>query len=188
MAKPKSEEKRNAIMTAATRVIAAEGLGAPTAAIAHEAGVANGTLFTYFETKADLLNALYLELKTEMAEAALDGLPPTADLRKQMFHVWKRSMNWASSSPDKRRALAQLTVSDEITPATRTEGRRVMAPLGDLVERSRTSGPMRHTPMPFVIALMDSLAETTMDFMIREPANAEKHCKAGFDAMWRAIT
>jgi AcrR family transcriptional regulator len=43
-------------MTAATRVIAAQGLSAPTAVIAREAGVANGSLFTYFETKADLIN------------------------------------------------------------------------------------------------------------------------------------
>ena len=63
-------------MAAATRVIAAEGLGAATAAIAQEAGVSNGSLFTYFETKADLLNHLYLELKTEMAAAALEVSPP----------------------------------------------------------------------------------------------------------------
>jgi AcrR family transcriptional regulator len=53
MARPKSEDKRNAIMAAAIRVIAAQGLAAPTATIAKEAGVANGSLFNYFETKAD---------------------------------------------------------------------------------------------------------------------------------------
>lgn len=187
MAKPKSEEKRNAIMAAATRVIAAEGLGAPTATIAQEAGVANGTLFTYFETKTDLLNELYLELKTEMCAAALDGLPLNADLRKQAFHIWKGSMKWGVTSPDKRRAFAQLCVSDEITPETRAEGHKVMMPIAEVMERSRANGPMRNVPMSFVVAIMDSLAETTMDFMIREPANANKHCKTGFDALWRAI-
>jgi AcrR family transcriptional regulator len=39
-------------MSAAIRVIASEGPGAPTATIAKEAGVSNGSLFTYFETKA----------------------------------------------------------------------------------------------------------------------------------------
>lgn len=174
-------------MGAAIQVIAAQGLGAPTATIAQEAGVANGTLFTYFGTKGDLLNALYLELKSEMAGAALDGLPTTADLRKQAFHIWKRSMAWAVSSPDKRRAFAQLCVSDEITPETRAEGRRLMAPVAEVMERARADGPMRSAPMPFVVALMDSLAETTMDFMIRDPAGAEKHCKTGFDALWRML-
>ena len=67
MARPKSEDKRDALMAAATRVIAAQGLSAPTAVIAREAGVSNGSLFTYFETKADLFNQLYLELKAGMA-------------------------------------------------------------------------------------------------------------------------
>ena len=26
-----------------------------------------------------------------------------------------------------------------------------------------------------------------MDFMIHDPANANKHCKAGFEALWRVI-
>ena len=47
MARPKSEDKRNAIMEAATRVIVAQGLGGPTATIAQEAGISNGSLFTY---------------------------------------------------------------------------------------------------------------------------------------------
>ena len=75
-------------MSAAIRVIASQGLGAPTATIAKEAGISNGSLFTYFETKADLLNHLYVELKTEMAAAALDGLPTESDIRQQMLHMW----------------------------------------------------------------------------------------------------
>ena len=42
-------------MAVATRVIVTNGLSAPTAMIAQEAGVSNGSLFTYFETKADML-------------------------------------------------------------------------------------------------------------------------------------
>jgi AcrR family transcriptional regulator len=47
MARAKSEDKRNAILSAATEVFAERGLGAATSAISHEAGVAEGTLFTY---------------------------------------------------------------------------------------------------------------------------------------------
>ena len=64
--RPRSDEKRSAILQAATRVIVMQGLSAPTAGIAKEAGVANGSLFTYFETKTDLFNHPYLELKAEM--------------------------------------------------------------------------------------------------------------------------
>jgi AcrR family transcriptional regulator len=187
MAKPKSEEKRNAIMSAAARVIASQGLGAPTAVIAQEAGVANGSLFTYFETKANLFNALYLELKSELASVSLKGLPATADLRKQTFHAWSRSMDWAVSNPAKRRALAQLGVSDEITPASREAGHKAMAGLAVLLERSRAKGPMRQVPMGFLVGIMNAMSDATADFMIHDPVHAKKHCKAGFDALWRML-
>jgi AcrR family transcriptional regulator len=184
MARPKSEDKRNAIMAAAIGVIVSQGLSAPTATIAEEAGVANGTLFTYFQTKADLLNELYLELKAEMATAALEGLPATADLREQLFHVWSK---WMGGSVSKRRALAHLAVSDEITPATRAAAHKAMAGVAELLEKVRAGGPLRNAPMSFAVAIMNSLAETTMDFMAQDRPNAKKHCKVGFDALWRVI-
>ena len=188
MARPKSGDKRNAILDAATRVIVAQGLSAPTARIAEEAGISNGSLFTYFETKVDLLNQLFLELKAGMAAAALKGFPEQSELRKQVFHVWSNWMDWATSNPEKRRALAQLSVSEEITPATRLAAHKASAGLVDLMERIRANGSLRTAPMSFAGALMNSLAETTMDFMINDPANAKKHCKVGFETFWRAIS
>src|SRR5271154_1103435 len=105
MPRPKSDEKRGAILKAATRIIVLQGLSAPTAGIAKEAGVANGSLFTYFETKTDLFNHLYLELKTEMASATLKHFPVRAELHEQFVHVWQNWMNWVFSNPEKRRAL-----------------------------------------------------------------------------------
>lgn len=187
MPRPKSNEKRSAILEAATRVIVMQGLGAPTMGIAKEAGVANGSLFTYFETKADLFNQLYLELKMEMATGAMN-LPVGAEVREQFFHLWKKWMNWAISNPQKRRALAQLSVSDEITPQTRAAGHEMMVPVADLLGRARAHGPMQKVSMGFLVALMNSVAEATMDFMTHDPANAKKHSKEGFDALWRMLT
>jgi AcrR family transcriptional regulator len=187
MARPKSEDKRNAIMEAATRVIVAEGLSGPTATIAREAGISNGSLFTYFETKSDLLNQLYLELKGNMGAAALEGFPEEGDLREQAYHVWSNWVNWATANPDKRRALAQLSVSDEITEATRAAGHRAVARLAELGDRMRANGPLRNSPKAFAAAIMNSLAEATMDFMVNDPANAKKHCKVGFETFWRAV-
>lgn len=187
MARPRSEDKRHAILDAATRVIVEHGLSASTALIAQEAGVANGTLFTYFPTKADLFNELYLVLKADMAAAALDGLPAGAELREQMFHLWSNWMEWALANPQRRRALAQLSVSDEVTAASRAAGHQTMAGIAALLERSRARGSMRKVPMAFVAALINALAEATMDFMIQDPAHADKHSRAGFEALWRVL-
>jgi AcrR family transcriptional regulator len=187
MPRAKSDEKRRAILEAATRIIVTQGLSAPTAGIAKNAGVANGSLFTYFETKTDLFNQLYLELKTEMASAAMKDLPTAAEPREQLFHLWEHWMNWASSYPEKRRALAQLSVSDEITPETRAAGHKTMAGVAGLLERIRATGPMRKAPMGFVVAILNSVAEATIDFMAQDSGRARKHCKEGFEALWRVV-
>jgi AcrR family transcriptional regulator len=188
VARPKSDDKRSAILAAATRVIFRQGLSAPTALIAEEASIAAGSLFTYFATKAALFNQLYLELKEEMATAALEGLPARADVRGQFFHVWSNWMQWAVSHPEHRRVLAQLGVSEEITPATRAAGHQTMAGLASLMEQSRAKGPLHDAPMAFVASIMNSLAEATMDFMIQDPRHAHKHCKLGFEALWRVLS
>jgi AcrR family transcriptional regulator len=187
MARPKSEDKRDALMAAAARVIAAQGLSAPTAVIAREAGVSNGSLFTYFETKADLFNQLYLELKTGMAATSLEGLTEEEPLREQFSRMWSNWTRWATSNPDKRRALALLDVSDDIAPQTRAASHRAMAQVAGMLERARARGPMRDAPVEFVVAIMNSLADTTMDFMVRDPANADQHRRDGFDALFRVL-
>lgn len=187
MSRPKSDDKRNAVLAAATRVIVTHGLSAATAMIAQEAGVSNGSLFNYFETKAELFNQLYLDLKSGMASAALEGLPPDAELREQFFHLWTNWVHWAVANPEKRRALAQLSVSDQITPESRTAGHMIMARFGEMLQRARANGPMRDVPMAFVTAIMSSLAEATMDFMVQDPNNAKQHCREGFEALWRVV-
>ena len=187
MARPRSNDKRNAIMAAATRVIVSHGLNAPTALIAKEAGISNGSLFTYFETKADLFNQLYFELKASAAAAALEGLPSGTELREPMLHVWTNWINWSVAHPEKRFALNQFHASDVITPATRAAAGKTMAGVAELLERSRANGPLRDVPLGFVVSIMNSLVEATMNFMIHDPANAKKHCEVGFDALWRVL-
>ena len=42
------------------------------------------------------------------------------------------------------------------------------------MERSRAGGPMRDPPMGFVAALMNSVAEATMDYMVQDARNARR--------------
>jgi AcrR family transcriptional regulator len=185
MSRPRSDERRSAILTAATRVIAVEGLGAATASIAKEAGVSNGSLFLYFDTKATLMNELYVELKTEMGAAAIDGLPVGADIREQVLHMWDQWLRWATSYPEKRRALAQLDVSDEVTPESHRIVSEAMSGIAALVDRCRANGRMRDASLGFALALTSAVADATVDSILSEPDRAEVHSRVSFDAVWR---
>src|ERR1700679_1339609 len=108
MARPKSEDKRNSVLDAATRLFAERGLtAAPTSEISKQAGVAEGTLFTYFKTKDDLINALYRELKLELADAMMSNFPRKKNVRTRLQHVWDRYVKWGVANPEQQRVLRQ---------------------------------------------------------------------------------
>ena len=110
MAKPKSEDKRNSILSAATQVFAERGLGAPTAAITTAAGIAEGSLFTYFKTKDELINALYRELKLELADSMMSSFPRKQSVRRRLEHVWRGYLQWGVDNPDQQKVLKQVQV------------------------------------------------------------------------------
>jgi AcrR family transcriptional regulator len=175
MARPRSDEKREAIMAAAIRIIASQGLSAPTALIAKEAGVSNGALFTYFETKSDLINQLYLHLKAGMAHATMTGLPLDADLRGQMRHRPRHP------------AVAFVAVAPDLLDATRAAASESYAGIAALLERSRAHGALRDAPLMFVGAMVVALLDATVNYMTQDEDNALAHAATGFTALWRIL-
>lgn len=185
MARPKSDDKRMAILAAATRVIADHGLSASTATIAQEAGVSNGALFTYFETKAALFNQLYLTLKADRAVSSMEDVDGDSEIRAQLLQMWSNTLAWATAFPDKRKALAQLDVSEDVTAESRETGHAVMADVAALLEKSRANGPMQGVPLAFVVSILRAMTDATIDFIARDPEHADAHSKTAFDALWR---
>ncbi|POR54750.1 TetR family transcriptional regulator [Paraburkholderia eburnea] len=187
MARPKSEDKRNAILAAAIQMMAEQGLGAPTARIAKMAGVAEGTLFTYFDNKDELVNALYLSIKAELREALVPEFPRDASLRERVQHLWRRYVDWGVANPDKRKVMLVLSASDRVTEQSRAAGMQAFAEAHTLLESCTAQGHLQGHSPAFASAIMGALAETTMDFIVREPAQRDRYCDAGFNTFWNAI-
>ncbi|WP_242110283.1 TetR/AcrR family transcriptional regulator [Luteimonas aquatica] len=188
MARPRSEDKRNAILAAATEVFAGHGLSAPTVRIAREAKVAEGTLFTYFRTKDELLNQLYLALKLEMRETMMAAYPHRAGIRERLHHLWCQYVGWGMAQPDKRKVMLQLAMSAAIDERSRAISTEAFAEVGALLQESMRSGLLRDgLPAEFVPAILGALAEMTMDLILRAPDQAEGHTRIGFEACWNAI-
>ncbi|MDH0745329.1 TetR/AcrR family transcriptional regulator [Pseudomonas sp. GD03842] len=187
MARPKSEDKRTALVKSAVRVFAEQGLGAPTSRIAKGAGVSEGTLFNYFETKDDLLNQVYLDVKAQLRDAMIPGYPKDQDLKRRLHHAWHTYVNWGVAHPLERKAMALLMMCDRLTEASRRSGSEAFGDIQRHMQEGTTRGVLRDQPTAFIAAIMRSLAETTMDFMTNEPEHAERYCDAGFEAYWNAI-
>jgi AcrR family transcriptional regulator len=189
MARPRSQDKREAILAAAAQALAADGPAATTARIARLAGVAEGTVFTYFDNKDALLNELYVSLKAGLRESILDGFPRGAALERRVRHVWNAYVGWGLDYPDGRRALRQLDVSGRIDAAHRAVGSEGFGEISAML-RERSAGAESlpaEEAKAFRVALFTSLAETAMEFSANDASRADVYRDQGFRALWAVL-
>ncbi|EPO7728315.1 helix-turn-helix domain-containing protein [Klebsiella pneumoniae] len=172
MARPKSEDKKQALLEAATAAFAQSGIAASTSAIARSAGVAEGTLFRYFATKDELLNELYLAIKLRLVRTMIAGLDPDEKRPKENArNIWNSYIDWG----------------ERITDETRRQVKESFPELNEMCQLSVKEIFLSEAYRAFGDALFLSLAETTIEFASHDPQRAREIIALGFEAMWHAL-
>ena len=187
VARSKSQDKRNAILEAATCVFAERGLGAATSAISAAAGIAEGTLFTYFPTKDELINALYREIKLELADAMMSAFPRKKGMRLRLQHIWNQYVGWGIQNPLQQRVLKQVEVWNGLTRESKKAGSAPFAEIEAMIEEAERERIVQDLPRLFVQATMSALAETVMELSRHDPARATTYRNAAFEMLWAGI-
>jgi AcrR family transcriptional regulator len=184
-------DKRQRLLNAAIHLFHARGFwDTPTALVAREAGVANGTLFNYFPSKSSLVDAVYLSLKQDWADYMLapEGNQAGMDLRQQMRWFWRRAIDWALNHPDRYALLMQMKISEHISDGTRNSGMDVFTPITHIMRKAQTSGKIIALPDGF----LETLSLAQIDVVLRQCAlmpteMVDDLTDLGFDVFWRGI-
>lgn len=186
MARPLSDEKRDALLASTTAAVASLGIAASTLSIAKAAGVAEGTLFRYFPTKDELLNALYVELKSDLLSLLVEDLP-RAHTQTQFRHLWDRYIDWGTKFPEKHEALRQLEVSHKISDAALNANQAMSRELQNLVETGFASGALRIQPVLFLWGIIQSIASLVLQTFARDESMIDECKDLGWETLWGAI-
>jgi AcrR family transcriptional regulator len=187
MARPKTVERQNAILDAASETIALRGISASTAAIAQKAEVSEGTIFTYFATKDELLNALYRELKLEIAGLFLSDFPRPASVRSRIQHIWDRYIEWGSENFSKFQALQQLTIWSGLTDEAKAAGIEQIENIRQIYADAMAQQIWRPLSEEHVGLTLAALSEMTINIIRKYPAEAAMYRETGFDLFWNAL-
>ncbi|WP_156896045.1 TetR/AcrR family transcriptional regulator [Klebsiella pneumoniae] len=204
MARPKSEDKKQALLEAATVAFAQSGIAASTSAIARSAGVAEGTLFRYFATKDELLNELYLAIKLRLVRTMIAGLDPDEKRPKENArNIWNSYIDWgvrnpmehkairrmalSERNPMEHKAIRRMALSERITDETRRQVKESFPELNEMCQLSVKEIFLSEAYRAFGDALFLSLAETTIEFASHDPQRAREIIALGFEAMWHAL-
>ena len=183
MARPRSEEKRASLLDAAADVVAERGDSAPTALIAKAAGVAEGSLFTYFRSKEELLTELYSQLVAEAFGAVPSELAEMrVGSREKLLAIWNSVLRWGLSSPNRWKALRMLRLSSLVDKArrgdTQARGRRFLAEEFGIPD----------SPPGLRTRIFTAMMDLTIELVHENPKLADLYSAAGFEAFWRAVS
>jgi AcrR family transcriptional regulator len=116
-------DKREAIMKTALSLFVERGFhGTPTALISKEAGVATGTLFFYFKTKEDLIDALYKGVKAEAGAAIREDIGRENTVQAKFERVFYNFIRWGTRNPEKMKFMEQFAHSPFVSRSAQEEG------------------------------------------------------------------
>ncbi len=180
MARPKQHTPEE-ILSAAMSLFRDEGVNVSTARIAREAGVSNGTLFNYFPTKQALIDALYISIKNDLAEA-VGTIPAEGSIRTRMRLVWDRWFAWARQNRDAYAVMNLLLQSNLASPEAQQAGSDALKGRSVLTE-AMDCGALVDLPLEYLAGLIQrQLDQAVMSDLDDDQA------QVAFGVLWNGIT
>lgn len=183
----KKQSKRQALMEAALALFSEQGLTrASTAQIAKRAGVASGTLFFHFNSKEELIHALFDQVYTEITAALMGGVEPCMTIQEQMTRLLRNLLRYLLNHPDQFRFMERFHFS-----SFNTLNRELHAEKGylrKLMLRAREQHIIKNVPY----LSLEAIAFGPIVALAREHANRgtvidEYTSESTIEACWDAL-
>ena len=147
-----SVSKRKRILDASLDLIAEKGIhNTPMTLIAKRAGVATGTIYHHFANKEELVNQLYLEVKTDYIRGVFTDPSREMPYRDRMSLLWKKTVDHFISKPSFLSFDEQLFTSPLISAETRREGEERLSPITDFLREGIENESLREMDISLML-------------------------------------
>ncbi len=187
-------DKQKEILNAALKLFVEFGFhGTPTSKIAHEAGVANGTLFHYFKTKDELTVALYIDIKKRMAEeVGVAGIAGKAPSMQELFkEIFRQSLLWAQKNKPEFLFIQLFSASPFIHAISPEELEKSIKPHLDLFAKGIKSKIIKPMPVDFIFAIVSSFTYGINQYLLSNHFSSAKQKKVineSYELLWDMLT
>lgn len=189
MVRELSNEKKQAFLDAALRLFAARGVqSTSTAEIAKEAGTAAGTLFLYFPSKQELVDAVAVMICKEESEAIHSLLDPALSVRDSLFAIWDGSIRWLMAHPNAFRFSMQTREPGVVTQTAALETARYFGFYYVTIQRGLDEDSIKPFPIDLIGGYLYQDIVAVINHMLAQPAsNMENAILQGFELFWDGI-
>jgi AcrR family transcriptional regulator len=161
--RPRYGNKRPAVLDAALKLFAANGVGATTVPmIAATANVAIGTLYCHFPSKEALANHLVAESCQAFCKHLWDAFPHEVSFRQQFGVFWRRYLSFALERPEAYTFLYQRAKDLDLSE----EGQKALQTLEEtenwILDRGIAAGGLAPLPKAALSAILHGTAKALL--------------------------
>ena len=146
-------DKRTAILDATLRLISTNGFhGTAMSKVAKEAGVSAGIIYHYFDSKDELMDELYIEVKRNFGTSLADSFESDQPLRTQIHQMLATMIRYYIRRPLESAFLEQYSRSPYHRPEIELETAQYYVPLVETFQRAKEEMIIKDLPEPVVLA------------------------------------
>ncbi len=190
MARTLSPERREKFLNAALALFVDKGVQATTTAeIAQAAGTAAGTLFLYFPTKQDLVNALALQFSKAQTERIHSLIDPASPARETFAAIWRGSVSWFVEHPQAFRYILQVRDSGMISEEVVAESNRLFGFYYAAIQKGLQEGSIQAYPVDLIGGFLYQGVVAMTQYLLTQADvdRREQTFMLGFDIFWNGI-
>lgn len=189
MARPKDKAKIELIYRATLKLVLKEGYTALRMAdVAKAARLATGTVYVYFENKEDLVNKLYLHLKTGKTNEMLSAYRGNDSFFVSFKKLWLAYFMASMREPERMVFLEQFARSSYLKPATLKKADELLHPLVNFITEAQRQQHIKDYPVDLILSgLMGAINETVRYFHDHKINPGKKELDASFEMAWNSV-
>lgn len=189
MARQKDNKKKEKIIAAARKLVIKTGFTSlQMAQVAKEAGVATGTLYTYYQNKIALINDAYISTKKEIINLLSDPIHQDKSTYLTLKNMWMAYFNFCHKHPDKMLFVEQFIYSGYIDESVYNKVEEGLAEVFKYVEQGQNEGVVKSAPLNILQAQIEAPVHDIIKLIHREEINPNPELiNTCFQMTWDAI-
>jgi len=189
MPRVRDDSKIDAIFNATLKLVLKTGFnGLKMADVAKAAKVATGTLYIYFKNKEQLINQLYLEIKTAKMKKlmqAYDARKPYAAVFKDL---WLEYLHISLQEPEKMIFIEQFTHSSYLSGQVKKQADKLLASLEQFIQEGIKSKLVKELPVQLILGQLlgpiNEMVKLHHDQRIKMTASLQQRA---FEMAWQSV-
>ncbi|MEH6474283.1 MAG: TetR/AcrR family transcriptional regulator [Sneathiella sp.] len=186
----KDNNKRRAIRDAAVTEVIVGGLGgASVSKIAKRANVSAGTIYLYFPNKEELLQQVFLEIKTELHEHMMAVFKPTENSAENIKKMWFSLFEYILSNPNDFVFSEYVSAAQLLDDKRKPEVEAMAMEIGGILMSAIEDGTLRRVSLNSLSALLIAPAVQLGKRAIHEELPIDRQTiEDTFDMIWRGVS